>query len=204
MTPSTSSSLNTHLEALLFWKGEPQSIHELAKCLKVNEESIKNSLIELEASLVGRGIVLMRNGDEVMLGTSPEASHLIESLTKEELSRDLGKAALETLAIILYKGPVKRSEIDYIRGVNSTFIIRNLLIRGLIEKKPAPHDHRASIYSVSFDMLSHIGLTDVSQVPEFKQVQEDIKKFKETHEEKLLEHTPEDKTPIASTPEQSL
>ena len=61
-----------------------------------------------------------------MLGTSAEASTLIEKLTKEELNRDLGKASLETLSIIMYQGPIKRSQIDYIRGVNSTFILQKL------------------------------------------------------------------------------
>lgn len=177
------TKLVQNLEALLFWKGEPQSIKELSKALDTDENNVNEGLMSLEVQLQGRGIVLMRNGDEVMLGTSPEASQLIEAITKEELSRDLGKAALETLAIILYKGPVKRSEVDYIRGVNSTFIIRNLLIRGLITKTQAPNDQRASLYSTSFELLSHLGLTNVTELPEFEQVQEEIKKFKETHDQ---------------------
>lgn len=171
------------IEAILFWKGEPQSVKDLSKALDIDEESIKNSLKQLEEQLRGRGIILMQNNNEVMLGTSPAASSIIEAITKEELSKDLGKAALETLAIILYKGPVKRSDIDYIRGVNSTFIIRNLLIRGLIEKKQAPDDQRASLYSTSFDLLSHLGISNVKELPDFEKVQEEIKKFKENHEE---------------------
>lgn len=177
------TNLTKHLEAILFWKGEPQSIKELAKILNSDETSVSTSLNELEEVLKDRGIILMRNGNEVMLGTSPESSALIEAVTKEELSKDLGKAALETLAIILYKGPVKRSEVDYIRGVNSTFIIRNLLIRGLVEKKQASDDQRASVYSASFDLLSHLGISNVKGLPEFDQVQEEIRKFKETHAE---------------------
>lgn len=184
--------LAKHLEAILFWKGEPQSTKELAKALNTDIAAVEKSLQELEENLKDRGIVLLRNNDEVMLGTSPESSSLIEAITKEELSRDLGKAALETLAIILYKGPVKRSEIDYIRGVNSTFIIRNLLIRGLVEKKQAPDDQRASVYSTSFDLLSHLGISNVKELPEFDQVQEEIKKFKETHAEQTPKAVPED------------
>ncbi|MES3005539.1 MAG: SMC-Scp complex subunit ScpB [Patescibacteria group bacterium] len=183
--PSDKNQLTKNLEAILFWKGEPQSIKELSKALNTDEDSIKSSVKELEEQLQGRGIILMQNNDEIMLGTSPDTSKLIEAITKEELSRDLGKAALETLAIILYKGPVKRSEVDYIRGVNSTFIIRNLLIRGLIEKKQAPDDQRASLYSTSFDLLSHLGISNVKELPEFDQVQQEIRKFKETHEESV-------------------
>lgn len=185
------NNLSSLIEAVLFWKGEPQSIKELSKALGCGEASVNEALNELEEKLKERGIVLMRNNDEVTLGTSPAASKLIESITKEELSKDLGRAALETLAIILYKGPVKRSEVDYIRGVNSTFIIRNLLIRGLVQKSQAPNDQRASVYSTSFELLSHLGLSNVSELPEFNEVQEEIRKFKETH----AETPPEETTP---------
>ena len=84
---------------------------------------------QLEQDLKGRGLSLVRTDDEVMLGTAKEFSGLIEDLAKEELSRDLGKAGLETLSIVLYLGPITRADIDYIRGVNSQFILRALLIR---------------------------------------------------------------------------
>lgn len=176
------NTLEKYIEAILFWKGEPQSILELSKSLNSSVEEIESALQSLEVNLHDRGIVLQRVGKDVMLGTSVDASKIIEAITKEELSKDLGKAALETLAIILYKGPIKRSEVDYIRGVNSTFIIRNLLIRGLIQKTQAPNDQRASLYSTSFDLLSHLGLTKVEDLPDFAEVQEEIKKFKESHE----------------------
>ena len=176
-------SLAKTLEAILFWKGEPQSVNELAKYLKATPSDINEALNTLEENLKDRGIVLMRNGDEVMLGTSPSASSIIESITKEELSKDLGRAALETLSIILYKGPLKRSEVDYIRGVNSTFIIRNLLVRGLIQKQQSVSDQRAPLYAASFDLLSHLGLTNVKELPEFEEVQDQIRQFKESHEQ---------------------
>ncbi len=184
-------SLEQKIEAILFWKGEPVSVKELSSYLGFNEQSIKDSLTNLEEQLATRGIILMQKGSgsttEVQLGTSPEASAIIEQITKDELSKDLGKAALETLAIILYKGPIKRSEVDYIRGVNSTFIIRNLLIRGLIDKAPAPNDQRASVYSPSFELLSHLGITKVEDLPDFAVVQEEVKKFRETNQESTNE-----------------
>jgi segregation and condensation protein B len=128
-TPET--TLSAQLEAILFWKAEPVSIKKLADLLKVGPESIKEGLKELGDKLQGRGLTLVQTDDEVMLGTAKELSSLIEQLTKEELTRDLGKAGLETLSIVLYQGPISRADIDYIRGVNSQFILRNLLIRGL-------------------------------------------------------------------------
>lgn len=177
-------NLEHSIEALLFWKGEPISLKELIKSLstpekKLSESEIHEALLVLSENLKGRGIVLLANEDqEYMLGTSADASALIEKLTKEELNRDLGKASLETLSIIMYQGPIKRSQIDYIRGVNSTFILRNLLIRGLIEKKPAPDDNRTSIYTPSFKLLSYLGVSKISDLPNFEAVKNEIEKFK--------------------------
>lgn len=204
-------NLEHSIEALLFWKGEPISLKELIKSLstpgvKVTEVQIHEALIALSENLKGRGIVLLANEDqEYMLGTSAEASSLIEKLTKEELARDLGKASLETLSIILYRGPIKRSEIDYVRGVNSTFILRNLLIRGLIEKKPAPDDNRTSIYNPSFKLLSYLGVNKISDLPNFEAVKAELEKFKneqdieergegenKNSEDKNNQNTPED------------
>src|SRR5690606_24913972 len=123
-----SEQIDQLVEAILFWKGEPLTIKEISKIVKKPEEKIKESLIKLKENLKDRGIVLQEVSDHYLLGTSVVASKLIEEVTKEELSKDLGKASLETLSIILYKSPVKRSEIDHIRGVNSSFILRNLLI----------------------------------------------------------------------------
>ncbi len=184
-------NLEQSIEAILFWKGEPMSIKELSKALSVKDTDIYEALKTLESHLETRGIVLLRKVDkggveEIMLGTTPQASELIEKLSKEELSKDLGKASLETLSIILYKGPVKRSEIDYIRGVNSTFILRNLLVRGLIEKKAAPDDLRASVYCPSFELLSHLGVTSVDKLPNFTEIQEEILKFENEQKEPEL------------------
>ena len=113
-----------------------------------------------------------------MLGTAKELSPLIEQLTKEELTKDLGKAGLETLSIILYQGPITRADIDYIRGVNSQFIVRNLLIRGLVERVENPKDARSFLYKTTLDLLSHLGISKIEELPEYAQVREDIDGFK--------------------------
>jgi segregation and condensation protein B len=199
-------NLEHSIEALLFWKGEPMSMKELIKGLsgakaagstddsKITEAEIHEALIALSENLKGRGIVLLANEDqEYMLGTSSEASVLIEKLTREELARDLGKASLETLSIILYRGPIKRSQIDYVRGVNSTFILRNLLIRGLIEKKPAPDDNRTSIYTPSFKLLSYLGVSKIGDLPNFEAVQAELEKFNNEQNEQEKESGATDK-----------
>jgi len=170
--------LSKQIEAVLFFRAEPMTEKKLAEALKVKEDEIRLALAELETALSNRGIVLVRNGDEVELRTAPMASALIETLTREELSRDLGKAGLETIAIVLYKGAAKRAEIDYIRGVNSSFILRNLLIRGLISREQ--DGGRGFLYKPTTDLLSYLGVSKLEELPEFVNVKEAILKFEET------------------------
>lgn len=161
--------LSAQLEALLFWKGEPVTHKRVADILKVDAKTLNTAIVELEAALAARGggLVLVQKDDELMLGTAPAAAPLIEQLTREELTRDLGKAGLETLSIVLYKGPISRREIDNIRGVNSTFILRNLLIRGLVEKVNSPEDQRAFLYKPTMQLITFMGLTKPEELPEY-------------------------------------
>ncbi len=167
------------IEAILFWKAEPVSIKKLASLLDADTSAVTAALAELETSLQGRGVSLVRTDEEVMLGTAKELSPLIEQLTKDELSRDLGKAGLETLSIILYQGPISRADIDYIRGVNSQFIVRALLIRGLVERVDNPGDARSYLYKATLNTLAHLGLTKLEDLPEFAEVRRDIDSFRQ-------------------------
>ena len=162
--------LEAKIEGLLFYKGEDVQIKKLAELLGVSIEEIEESLKKLEQSLSGRGLVLVRKDDSVVLGITSELSSLIESIRKEEIGKELSKASLETLSIVLYKNGVARSEIDYIRGVNSSFILRNLLVRGLIEKIVDPKDSRRFLYRPTFDTLSFMGVTSIDQLPNYNDV----------------------------------
>ncbi|MDD5318995.1 MAG: SMC-Scp complex subunit ScpB [Candidatus Pacebacteria bacterium] len=162
------------IEAILFWKGEPVSRKKLMAILGCTITDLENGLKNLEERLKNTGLTLVYKEDEVMLGTKPEASALIQALTKEELSRDLGKAGLETLSIILYKGPIARRGIDYIRGVNSNFILRNLMIRGLVEKIQSPDDQRSFLYKPTFDLLTHLGVSRIEDLPEYGSIVPEI------------------------------
>jgi segregation and condensation protein B len=171
-------NLESKLEALLFWKGEPLSQKKIENTLGCTQKDLETALNSLEASLLTRGLRLMRIEDEVELRTAPEVSSFIEKLTEEELMRDLGKAGLETLSIILYKGPIKRSEIDYIRGVNSSFIIRNLLIRGLIERVTEKEGAgRGYSYKPTIDLLAHLGIAKREDLPEYAKVKAEFEAF---------------------------
>ena len=171
--------LDIQLEAILFFRGEPMSLKKLAEFSGSKPEEVTDALETLKTKLEGRGIVLVQNGDEYMLGTTPSASDIIERITKEELSKDLGKAGLETLAIIIYKGSASKREIDYIRGVNSGFILRNLLIRGLVEREERDGE-RGYVYKTTMDLLSHLGVTNIEEMPEYSDVQKELETFLRT------------------------
>jgi len=184
-------TLAQHIEAILFWRGDPMSLTALSKITGAKKEDIEHAIQDLRPALSHRGIILIEHEGEYTLGTNPESAKLIEKARTEELSKDLGKAALETLAIVLYQEPIRRSEIDYIRGVNSNFILRNLLVRGLIERKADPEDSRAAVYSPSIELLRFMGLTRVSELPDFDRVKEAIRDFKaaDTDPESSPQHT---------------
>ncbi len=166
--------LEKKLEAVLFWKGEPMSYKKLEEILKVPQNEIKDAVFNLKNDLAGRGVAFLENGNELSLGTAPEFSKLIENLQKEELNKELSKASLETLSIILYKGGATRAEIDYIRGVNSSFILRALSVRGLVNKTTDPKDSRRFLYQPSFDLLSFMGVRSVEELPEWAEVKNSL------------------------------
>lgn len=168
-------NLQSKIEAILFFKNEPVSQDKLASILKVSKEEIKNALIDLGINLENRGIVVQEKNTEVTLGTNREMSETIENLQKEELNKELSKASLETLSIILYKNGANRAEIDYIRGVNSSFTLRSLSVRGLVEKIIDEKDNRRYIYRPSFDLLSFMGIKSVEELPEYSEVNNSIK-----------------------------
>jgi len=169
--------LDSITEAILYFKGEPLSKKELCKILEIGQDTLKEVLETLRKNIEGRGIVLVETEDDVSLGTSPDCTELIEKMTKEELEKDIGKAGLETLTIVAYKGPIGRSAIDNIRGVNSSFILRNLLIRGLVERIQDPNDQRAFLYKPSLELLKYMGIEKVENLPDFEKITANLKEI---------------------------
>jgi segregation and condensation protein B len=176
------TSLEKQLEAVLFYKGEPEKRSTLEKILEVTSEELDAALHLLAATLAERGVRLLTVNDEVELVTAPETSEIILRLRKNELARDLGKAGSETLAIILYRGPISRSHLDYIRGVNSTFIVRNLEVRGLVERIPNPDNKRQTLLQGTAELVRHLGLTSLDNLPEKERFMSELQAFEEKKE----------------------
>lgn len=170
-------SISSQIESILFWKGEPMTFKEIAKILDLEESAVREHSQTLQKELELRGITLINTDEKLSLATHPQMSEKISALIKEELSKDLSKATLETLSIILYKGSVSRSEIDYIRGVNSQFILRALAIRGLVERETDPKDERAYLYKPSIELLAHLGVQNREALPDFEKINQEILAF---------------------------
>ena len=168
------SELVKKIEAILFYLAEPVSVNFLSKTLEVSKKEITDAISELRLSLENRGIRVVQHDDEVMLVTSPELSELLLKIIKEEREKDLGRAGIETLAIIAYKGPVSKKEIEYIRGVNCQWALRSLLLRGLVERKNSPIDVRVVVYSITSDAIRYLGLSSIRELPEFDEIKKQL------------------------------
>jgi segregation and condensation protein B len=174
------------LEAFLFIYGEAVEVKKLAKIFGVKEAEIESGLIQLREELKNenRGLTLIWDKNRVQLATKPEFSKLLEDITKEEFTGDLTPAGLETLAIVAYAGPISRADLEFIRGVNSSFILRSLLMRGLIEREIDPKRANAFIYSASLDILKKLGLSKAADLPDFQKYNSLVKQlYQETKTE---------------------
>lgn len=180
-------SIGGKIEALLFYSGEEFEEKELAKLLNVSNEELNEALLLLQGQLVDRGLTLLRQNEKVQLGTRPEAAPLLEEYRKKQFSQNLGKAALETLTIILYEAPVTKTDIDYLRGVNSSTTLRQLLARGLIEKISCGEEKRGTCYGATADTLRHLGISSPEELPYYKEVKVDIEEVQEYRHENAVD-----------------
>ena len=174
--------LSTKLEAMLFVAGEPVTTSQLATALDVAPSVIERGLNELDAALSTRGLRLQRHAGRVQLTTAPQLAELIERFLGLEATTHLTRAALETLAIIVYQQPVTRPQIDSIRGVNSDSMMKSLLHKGLIlESGRADGPGRPILYSTTPEFLQHFGLNSILEMPSLAKPEEEV----DTHDEML-------------------
>src|SRR3989338_7846902 len=170
------------IEAALFYLAEPISVDFLAKMLEVSKKEVLSAVEELTQTLSARGVKLVEHDGEVSLVTAPEFSGLIEKIIKEERERDLGRAGIETLSIIAYKGLVSKKEIEYIRGVNCQWALRNLLLRGLVERKGSEKAERVVFYSITTDTLRHLGLSHITDLPRYEEIRKQLETVENSQE----------------------
>lgn len=167
--------LTSTLESLLFVSAKPLSAKTLAKILEADENLVRQSLAALADARKESGIVVLENNGEYQMATQPKNSTRVKNFLNAELREKLTDATVEVLAIIAYRQPISKAEIEAIRGVNSQYSLRALLMRGLIEKIPNPQDGRGFLYQTTTEFLMHLGLNSTKDLPEFVKLVGQIK-----------------------------
>jgi len=163
-------SLMAQLESLLFVADAPIFTSRLAEALETTPWQVEQALTDLEATYAGRGLRLQWDGNRVQLVTAPEAASYVERFLGLEARTRLSRAALEALAIIAYRQPITRPEIEAIRGVSSDSVLRTLLRVGLIEEVGrASTVGRPILYGTTFEFLQHFGLRSLHELPDLEE-----------------------------------
>ena len=159
-------SIASIIPALLFVAEEPVSVEQLARLLEVSVTEVEQALGNVAAWLALGGLALQRQGNRVQLVTAGEVAPYVERFLGLDLSSRLSPAALEVLAIIAYRQPITRAEIEAIRGVNCDSVLRTLTSKGLIgEVGRLEQAGRPILYGTTFEFLQYFGLHTVQDLP---------------------------------------
>lgn len=181
MTPE---QLAQKIEALLFSEGGTLSRKKISSLLGCKESELEAGFAALRSRLQGGGLALITTDTEATLAVAPEATETVQKAFLREIGREIGDAGLEVLAIILYRGPSTRAQVDYIRGVNTSSTLRNLLSRGLIERVGNPDDAREYLYRPTAELLAHLGVGTSAELPDHATIVAELQAFESTQTEK--------------------
>jgi segregation and condensation protein B len=159
------------LEALLFASDAPLELARIAEVLELPADEARAALAELTAACEtpGRGLTVVEVAGGYRLVTRPELAPVLVRLQRLRLKSRLSRAAVETLAIIAYRQPISRPEIEQLRGVNADAVVTALLERRLIRmvgRKEGPG--RPILYGTTRIFLEHFGLRDLGELPPFE------------------------------------
>jgi segregation and condensation protein B len=161
-------SLKGRIEAILFVAGEAVSLKDLSNSLKISEKALKKELNEIssEYDYEQRGFMLKRFGDKVQLATRPLYAGDIVRLLQPVQQQSLSQAAMETLAVVAYKQPVTRAEVEQIRGVKCDYSLQSLMIKGMIQEAGRKDTiGRPILYATTDFFLSHFGISSLDDLP---------------------------------------
>ncbi len=190
------NDIKSQIESILFVSSKPLPAKTLAKILNTSVESIHNAAAELMAERADKGVVVLQAGESYQMATNGANALVVKTFLNSDLREKLTDATVEVLAIIVYRQPISKAEIEAIRGVNSQYSLRQLLMRGLIEKNPNPGDARGNLYQITTEFLQHMGMRSARELPDFETLVKDIKlPEKEELKENLQEQAP--KSPSA-------
>jgi len=163
------------VEAFLFTAGDPVDEKKIQTFLRLTKKQWHDAMGSLTEKYEQKnsGLQIIRKGSKIQLATKPDLAELIAKFLGKTLgNEELSRATLETLAVVAYRGPVTRAQVEYIRGVNCSFALRTLALRGIVERKDNPLDSRSYLYEVSFDFLKNLGLKSVEELKDYDKLKE--------------------------------
>lgn len=169
------NSVKSIIESLLFIASEPVEVEKISRVLKIDRKEIEKIIEELEKDYQdqGRGLTFIRKDKKIQFVTKRENAEYIRKFFEKEKEEELSLACFETLAIVSYRGPILKIEIEKIRGVDSSYILRKLLLRGLIEQVENPADLRLARYKITFDFLRYLGISKAEDLPNYLKMKEE-------------------------------
>lgn len=154
------------IEAILFVAGEPISVEELARALDATELETMQAIGQLERQGEERGVAIKRHGNHVRLETRPEFAPYVERLLQPVQRQTLSQTAMETLAVIAYRQPTTKGEVELVRGVKCDYSVQSLLNKGLIKEVGRKEAlGRPILYATTDRFLEHFSLSDIRELP---------------------------------------
>lgn len=163
--------LKNQIESILFISNKPLTIKQLVDLVGRSQAEVETVIESLkqEYNSSDKGVKIIEHDSKVQMATSPESSKIVEKFLKEELTGEMTLPQLEALTIIAYRGPITKMELEQIRGVNCSLILRNLMIRGLVESY-LDKKLQTTVYNVTPDFVRHLGITSVEELPDYERL----------------------------------
>ena len=163
------------ISVLLFLNENGIKREEIKSKLKIKDNELDKAISEIKSNLKKIGLDIIDNGSCLLISTSKEVSDFVKKYKDQMYTSNFTKGARETLSIVMYLGPISKIDVDYIRGVNSQSLLNQLLLRGLIEKEIDNKDRRVTIYRLTTDFLSYLGVSNIEELPNYEKLSKELK-----------------------------
>lgn len=159
------------IESLLFVASRPLGLKKICEQVGGDKKAVSGSLHELveECKKNGRGVQIIEIDGEYQMSTVPDSSKMVRDFLKDEMTGELTRPALETLTIVAYRGPVSKPELEQIRGINCSLILRNLMIKGLVEAKTSDAGGDV-LYNITVDFMRYLGIAKINELPDYEKL----------------------------------
>ena len=192
-------NIKSQVESLLFLSPKPMTVKRLTEVSGAKKDEVSKALAELKGEYASRagGTSLIEHQGSYQMTTSAENAEMVRNFLKEEQLGELTKPGLETLTIVAYRGPLTKAELEQIRGVNCSLILRNLMIRGLVDRRE-DKQRMQTVYEATHDFLRYIGVTNVKELPDYEKLSthESLERLLEEAEKRSMKQSQESTTPV--------